>query len=135
MADRADAPGQAVLVGVDDEIEAELLGALIAERDHLLELPRRVDVHQRERQASRCEGLQRQMQEHRRILADRIEHHRVLGLGDRLPHDVNALGFETLQVSQTLGQRGGQGGGGAHRAISRLLLRGVDSNAAASWPG
>ena len=35
---------------------------------------------------------------HRRVLADRVEHHRPLELGDDLAHDVDALGFERAQV-------------------------------------
>ena len=34
------------------------------------------------------------------ILADRIEHHRALGLGDHLAHDVDALGLEPLEMRQ-----------------------------------
>ena len=46
------------------------------------------------------EGLQGQMQQDRRILADGIEHHRVVAFGDHFAHDVDALGFELLQMSQ-----------------------------------
>ena len=46
------------------------------------------------------ERLQRQVQHHRAVLADRVEHHRPLALGDDLAHDVDALGFEPLQVRQ-----------------------------------
>ena len=43
------------------------------------------------------------MQHHRRILADRIEHHRVFALGRDFAHDVDALGFELLQMGQLHG--------------------------------
>ena len=46
------------------------------------------------------ERLLRQMQHHRRILADRIEHHRPLRLGDRLAQDVDALGLEPVEMGQ-----------------------------------
>ncbi len=46
------------------------------------------------------ERLHRQVQHHRAVLADRIEHHRLLALGDDLAHDVDALGLEPLQVRQ-----------------------------------
>ena len=35
---------------------------------------------------------------HRAVLADRVQHHRLLALGDHLAHDVDALGLEPLQV-------------------------------------
>ncbi len=40
------------------------------------------------------------MQHHRAVLADGIEHHRLLALGDDLAHDVDALGFKPLKVGQ-----------------------------------
>ena len=36
---------------------------------------------------------------HRRILADRIQHHRPLELGRDFAHDVDALGFELLEMT------------------------------------
>ena len=42
----------------------------------------------------------RQVQHHRAVLADRIEHHRPLALGDHLAHDVDALGLEALEMGQ-----------------------------------
>jgi hypothetical protein len=57
-------------------------------------------VQQRKRRHRRVEGLHRQVQHHRAVLADRVEHHRVVGFGDDLAHDVDALGFEALQVGQ-----------------------------------
>ena len=46
----------------------------------------------------RVERLQRQVQHHRAVLADRVEHHRLLALGDRLAQDLDALGLEALKV-------------------------------------
>src|ERR1700720_1917791 len=45
-------------------------------------------------------SLHRQMQQHRGVLADRIEHHRLAELGRHLAHDINAFGLETLQVAR-----------------------------------
>ena len=42
----------------------------------------------------------RQVQHHRRILADRIEHHRPRRLGDGLAQDVDALGLEPVEMRQ-----------------------------------
>jgi hypothetical protein len=123
VAHRPDAAGEPVRVGVDQQVEAQFLRAGVAEGDHLAELPRRVDVQQRERQPPGREGLEGEVQQHRGILADRVEHHRVLGLGDRLPEDVDALGLQPLEVAEAVGGgRGarlhGSGEGGAHRANS-----------------
>ena len=48
--ERRDAARDALLVDMDEQVETELRRGLVAERDHLPELPRRVDVQQRERQ-------------------------------------------------------------------------------------
>ena len=82
------------------QIEPEPRGRLVAERDHLAELPGRVDVQERERRLRRIERLHRQVQHHRAVLADRIEHHRPLALGDDLAHDVDALGLEALKMRE-----------------------------------
>ena len=70
----------------------------IAELDHLAELVGGVDVQQRKRNRPRVERLLRQPQQHRRVLADRVQHHRPLELGDHLAHDVDALGLERPQM-------------------------------------
>ena len=71
-----------------------------AERVHVLELPGRVDVEERERRRRRRERLLGQAQHHRAVLPDRVEHHRVLGLGDDLAHDVDRLGLEPLEMCE-----------------------------------
>ena len=86
---------------VDDELDRRVRRDLVAQRIHVAELPRRIDVQQRERQRAGEERLLRQVQHHRRILADRIEHHRLVGLGDRLAQDVDALGLEPVEMGQS----------------------------------
>ncbi len=78
---------------VDPDLEVEALFATvtIAELDHRPELPRRIDVQQRERQAAGVERLLREAQHDGGVLADRIEHHRPLELGGDLADDVDAL--------------------------------------------
>ena len=51
------------------------------------------------------EGLHGEMQHHRRILADRIEHHRPLAFGDDLAHDVDALRLEPIEMAERLGRQ------------------------------
>ena len=46
--------------------------------------------------------LHRQPHHHRRVLADRVQHHRVLELGRHLADDVDALGLELLQMRQSV---------------------------------
>ena len=103
--DRAVVEGiDALLLGfgvlVDDELDRRVRPDLVAQRVHVPELPGRVDMEQREGQRAREERLLGKMQHHRRILADRIEHHRAIGLGDRLAQDVNALGLEPIEMRE-----------------------------------
>ncbi len=87
-----------VLVDVHDQLEPMLARHLVAEGVHLAELPGRIDVQERERRLARGESLQRQLEHDRAVLADRVQHHRLLGLRGDLAHDVDALGLEPLQV-------------------------------------
>ena len=103
--------GDRLGVGVDDQPRADLGGVAIAELDHLAELVGGVDVQQRERDRARIERLLRQPQQHRRVLADRIEHHRPLELGDHLAHDVDALGLERREMVVAAGARRSAGRG------------------------
>ena len=96
-----DVHGQAVRVLVDDEIQPVLLGGLVPELDHLLELPVGVHVEQREGDLARIEGLAGQVQHDGGVLADGVHHHRVLELGGHLADDVDALGFQLLQVGKS----------------------------------
>ena len=96
--ERIDAALHAVLIDMDDQIQPQPLGGRVAELDHLPEFPGRIDMQQRKRRLGGIERLHRQMQHHRRILADGIEHHRVGELGRHLAHDVDALGFQAPQM-------------------------------------
>ena len=40
------------------------------------------------------------MQHHRAVLADGVEHNRIMALGSHLPHDVDAFRLKVLKVSQ-----------------------------------
>ena len=108
--DRADAVRDALLVDVDDQVEAEPLCRLVAERDHVPELPRGVDMHEREGQWRRMKRFHRKLQHDARILADRVEHHRVLEFGGHLANDLDRLGFEALEMLRQDADRYGGGG-------------------------
>ncbi len=96
----------------DAQFESEFAGPAVAEFDHLVELPPGVDVQQRKRQRGRMERLARQVQHHRGVLADRVEHHRTLALHHGLAEDVDAFGFEFLEVGFHRKGCRGQGAGG-----------------------
>ena len=91
--DGANARAHALLIDVDDQVEAQLFRALVAEGDHLPELPGRVHMQQREWRIGGIEGLHRQMQQHGGILADGIEDHRPLAGGRHLAKDMDAFGL------------------------------------------
>ena len=95
-----DALREAFRVRVHQQFEAVLVHHALAERVHLAELPLRVHVQQRERQPGRVEGLERQVQHHRAVLPDRVQHDRPVALRHDLAHDVDALGLEPLEVRQ-----------------------------------
>ena len=96
--DRIDAGANTLLVDMDDEIEAEVLRMLVAEGDHLAELPCRVDVEQREGGLGRIEGLHRQMQQDCGVLADGIKDDRLVAGRRHLAEDLHAFGFKPAQV-------------------------------------
>ena len=89
-------------LGIDvfDQLEAPLLHDAVTKLDHLAELPRRVDVHQRERGLRGIEGLHGDMQHRHRILADGEQHHRLLAFGDSLAHDVDALRLQPVEMTE-----------------------------------
>ena len=107
MIDGVDAALYAVLIGVNDEIEIEILGRLVAKRDHVLELPGRVDVEHGERQSLRIESLAGKMQQDCRILANRIHQHRLAELGGGLAEDVDAFRFQQIEVREMCGHKMG----------------------------
>ena len=91
-------------VFVHDQLETQLGARPVAELDHLPELVRRVHVQQRPRRLGRIKRLQRQPQHHRRVLADRVQHHRPREFGRDFSQDVNAFRFERLQISEPVCQ-------------------------------
>src|SRR5579871_2652587 len=96
--ERIDAALKTILVHMHDQAQAKALRGFVAKADHLMEFPGRIDMEKRKRWLGRIEGLHRQMKHYRRILPDRVEHHRVLELGGNLADDLNAFGFEALQM-------------------------------------
>src|SRR5262249_2209878 len=70
----------------------------VTECDHVLELPRRVDVKQREGHGLRKERLAREVEKNGRVLADRIHQNGLPELRGRLTKNMNAFGFEQSEM-------------------------------------
>ena len=83
-----------------DQALAQLGHAAVAELDDLGEVVAGVDVHEREREARRAEGLLGQAQQDDRVLAAAEQQDGALQLGGHLAHDVDGLGLEDLEVGQ-----------------------------------
>lgn len=115
MADRADVLRDAFRVDVHAQIHRGLGRTAVAEGDHLAEFPACVHVQQRDRRWRRGKGLEQQVQQHRAVLADRIQHHRRTELGGDLAQDVDALGLETVEMGK--GWQGWQGWQGHQRVV------------------
>ena len=131
--DRIDAALHAVLVDMDDQIEREPAGGLVAKRNHLAKFPGGVDVQQRERKWRGIEGLDGKVQHDAGVLADRVEHHRILEFGDDLAHDFDRLRLEPLEVCRKSLRRRGIGREMACGRMAREAVRHcVCSSSAAS---
>ena len=98
VGDGADAGLQSILIGIHEKLETEFAGAPVAEGDHVPELPGRVDVKKLEGRLGGMERLEREMEKDRRVLADRVEQHRIGKHGSGLPQHMNALGFQLFEV-------------------------------------
>jgi len=105
VSERADARAHALLIDVDDQVEAKFGGAAIAKRDHLLKFPGSVHVQERERRLSRPERFLRKVQHHRAILVDGIEHRRLAELRGDFAHDVDALRLELGEMARLRSSR------------------------------
>ncbi len=99
----------------------------VAELEHLGEVVAGVDVHDREREARRPEGLLGQAQQHDRVLAAGEQQHRPFELGGDLAHDEDRLRLERVEMGQAALQRAVDLGLGAeHRAITTNLMEIVE---------
>jgi hypothetical protein len=99
-----------------------------------------VDVHERERDAGRPEGLLREVQHDDRVLAAAEQQRRPLELRRDLAHHVDALGLEHVELGQpstpwSCGPPGHEAPLDEHgqqlldRLVQRLLLRGERASA------
>ena len=100
MRDGIDVLRDAVRIRPDKQLEANLFRHAIAELDHFVELPTRIDVHQRERNLAWIERLLSQTEHHARILSDGIQHDGILKFRGDFTDDVNAFSFKLLQMCE-----------------------------------
>ena len=101
VVERMDVVLETLLVDVNDHIEVQLPACIVlAKVDHLAELPRCVDVHQWKGRFGRVERLLRQAHHYGGVLADGVQHDGSVELGSHLAHDMDALGFQLLEVGQ-----------------------------------
>ena len=98
MVKRVDTLLDAILIDVFQHFDTELFRDVVAELDHLAELPRGVHVQERERRLFGVKGLQGQMQHDGAVLADRIKHHRFFAFGCDFADDVDSFGFQLVEV-------------------------------------
>src|SRR5579875_43281 len=87
-----------VLNAHDDELKAEPRDQSVAKVEDLREIVSGVHVHDREGNGRRPEGFQRKVKHHRAVLPAGEEQHGTLKFSSHLPNDVNALGFQEVQV-------------------------------------
>ena len=102
VGERSYSCAEGVHVAFHNQVPAVFLGIFIAELNHFLEFPFRVDVHQRERNLTRCEGFLCQADHDGGVLTDAVQHDRILEFGGHLTDDIDRLGFEFFQVAQII---------------------------------
>ena len=94
----------------DDESRADARDGGVAELDDLGEVLSGVDVHDRKGQLLGREGLDREVQQHRGVLAAGEEQDRAFALRDDLSEDENGVGLQQVEVV---------GGGGSAQGCRR----------------
>ena len=92
------------VMDVNDQIQSQFFCPRVSELDHLAELPGGVHMEQREWRCGRVESLHGQVQHHRGVFTDGIQHHRILSFRHHLPHDVDTFGFQPFEVSEVSAQ-------------------------------
>lgn len=91
--------GQPRLIDMDNELHPGFGRDPVAERDHLAELPRRVDVQERKGGQPGPKCLAGQVQHDGGILADRIQHDRPIRQCDRFPDYFNGFRFKVRNIT------------------------------------
>jgi hypothetical protein len=93
--ERVDSEFETFVIDVDQQFDSQVIFDIgITKLDHLPELPCRIHVQKGEGWFGRIEGFESQVSHHRRVLADRVEHHWFFELGGHLADDMDALSLE-----------------------------------------
>ena len=98
--DRINALCRCLGIVVDNEIKTIFRGLPVAQFEQVPEIPPARDMKEGKGRGRRIKGLQRDVEHHRRILANRIEEHRTLCLGHNFAHDVDGFGFKPFEMGQ-----------------------------------
>ena len=93
MSERANTLFNAFLVGMNDQLHTNFFRHLVAELNHLPELPGGIHVHQWEWRLAWVESLTRKMQHHRRVFTDGVKHYGVIEFGSHFADDMHTLRF------------------------------------------
>ncbi len=104
MAKGTNTLAHAILIDMHEQLETLFTRLRIAKLNHLPKLPCRINMQKGERRWSGIECLHRQMQHHRRILADRIKHYRVGKTCRDLAKNMDSFRLKALKMRQVLGQ-------------------------------
>ena len=98
--ERIDALLFCIFVLSHNQLQPIFLHRLIAVVEQRLKVPSAGHVQHRERRRRGVKRLARQVEHDGRILAHRIEHDRVFSLGHDFAEDVDAFGFEPLEMGK-----------------------------------
>ena len=92
-----------LLVGMNDEVGADLTGKAVAKINHFAKFVSGVDMQERKRQLAREKCLLREPHHDGTVLADRVKHHGLFKFGDHLAQDVDAFCFKHAEMGQCSG--------------------------------
>ena len=89
-------------IDMDNQFQAQVFSHFVAEFNHFRKFPHRIDMHYWERRLSWIKCLHCDMKHYRGILSNRIQHYRVFGFSNDLPHDMDRLGFQSLKMGHSV---------------------------------
>ena len=100
MIERVDPGGFGSGVAVDDQAHAAGLRNRVAQIVHRAEFPCRIDVEQGEWRGRGEEGFSREVEHHRRILADAVEQDGRAAFRNDLTEDMDRLRLQPIEMAE-----------------------------------
>src|SRR5580704_14062320 len=100
MFERVDSARFSLWILEDDQLHSGFLRDAVTKLVHRAELPRCVDMQQREGRHAGSKCFASQMYHHRRILSHRVQHYRVFHFRDYFAHDMDRFSFQALQMRE-----------------------------------